>query len=62
MKIYNNFTDKFNNNYQFSTYAEFANFWFNMSRKAAMSLFPTNFAKLLNAAANTKEARTKVQF
>jgi hypothetical protein len=60
MKVYNQFTDKFNNEYKFDNYMDFAKFWFNLSRKTAMSFFPTNFAKLQNAAANSKEARTKV--
>lgn len=60
MKIYNQFTDKFNNEYKFDNYFDFANFWFNLSRKTAMNYFPTNFKKLQNAAANSKEAKTKV--
>ena len=62
MKVYNKFTDKFNNEYNFDNYMDFAKFWFNLSRKTAMSFFPTNFKKLQNAAANSKEARTKVDY
>ena len=60
MKVYNQFTDKFNNEYKFDNYMDFAKFWFNLSRKVAISYFPENFTKLQNAAANSKEARTKV--
>jgi hypothetical protein len=60
MKIYNNFTDKFGNEYKFDNYMAFASFWFNLSRKTAQSYFPANFTKLQNAAANSTEARTKV--
>lgn len=60
MKTYNSFSDKFGNNYSFDNYMDFASFWFNMSRKAAQSFFPTNFADLQKAAANSKEARTKI--
>jgi hypothetical protein len=56
-KIYNSFVDKFDNTYSFNNYIDFASFWFNLSRKAAMSFFPTNFKDLQNAAANSKEAR-----
>ena len=59
MKAYNNFTDKFNNEYKFENYMDFAKFWFNMSRKSAMVYFPTNFKVLQNAASNSKEARIK---
>jgi len=59
-KIYNNFTDSSNNVYSFDNYIDFAQFWFNLSRRTAKLLFPTNFAKLQNAAANSKEARTKI--
>ena len=61
MKVYNQFTDKFNNEYTFDNYIDFAKFWFNLSRKVAMSYFPANFKVLQNAAANSKEARTKIQ-
>lgn len=57
-KIYSSFTDKFNNEYKFETYLDFASFWFNLSRKTALSLFPSNFKALQNAAANSKEAKT----
>lgn len=60
MKIYNQFTDKFNNEYKFNNYMDFAKFWFNISTKVAISYFPANFKALQNAAANSKEARTKV--
>jgi hypothetical protein len=59
-KVYNSFSDKFGNNYNFANYMDFASFWFNLSRKAAMSFFPTNFNDLQKAAANSKEARTKI--
>ena len=60
MKAYNNFTDKFNNEYKFETFAEFAQFWFNQSRKALLSYFPNNFNELNKLASNSKEARTKI--
>ena len=60
LKIYNSFTDKFNNVYNFSTYIEFAQFWFNMSTKTAKLLFPDNFNELQKYACNSKEARTKI--
>lgn len=60
MKVYNQFTDKFNNEYKFDNYMDFAKFWFNLSRKVALDYFPENFKKLQNAAANSKEARAKV--
>lgn len=59
MKAYNHFTDKHGNEYKFDNYGEFAKFWFNLHRKYAVATFP-NFTKLQNAAANSKEARTKV--
>lgn len=59
-KIYNNFSDKFGNNYSFDNYLDFASFWFNMSRKSAMNYFSNNFYALQNAAANSKEAKTKI--
>ncbi len=62
MKVYNNFTDKFGNQYGFDNYMDFSKFWFILSRKVAISLFPANFAALQNAAANSKEARAKVQY
>ena len=58
MKIYNKFADKYGNEYAFSDYLEFAKFWFNTSRKEKKIYFPDNFAKLQNAAANSKEARS----
>jgi hypothetical protein len=57
MKVYNQFTDKFGNNYSFDNYMDFSKFWFNLSRKVALNQFPTNFAELQKAAANSKEAR-----
>jgi cyclopropane fatty-acyl-phospholipid synthase-like methyltransferase len=57
MKVYNQFTDKFNNEYKFDNYMEFSRFWFSLSRKVAMSYFPTTFSELQKAAANSKEAR-----
>jgi len=60
MTAYNQFTDKYNNEYKFTSYIEFARFWFSLSRKEAKIYFPANFTKLQNAAANSKEARTKV--
>ena len=62
IKIYNLFSDKFGNEYRFENYIDFASFWFNMSRKSALSLFPENFKALQNAASNSKEARTKIVF
>lgn len=60
MKVYNQFKDKFDNEYKFDNYMDFAKFWFNLSIKVAKSYFPANFKELQNAAANSKEARTKV--
>lgn len=60
-KIYNNFTDVYGNTYSFETYAEFSMFWFNIKRKTAIAYFP-EFKKLHNAAAFSKEARTKLVF
>jgi hypothetical protein len=59
-KIYNTFTDKFGNVYSFKNYLDFSSFWFNQSRKSLIAAFPDNFIKLQNAAANSKEARTKI--
>lgn len=59
-KIYNSFTDKFGNEYKYDNYMDFASFWFNTSRRALLSIFPTNFNELQKAAANSKEARTKI--
>jgi hypothetical protein len=58
-KIYNSFNDKFNNNYAFSTYIEFASFWFNMSRRTAQFYFP-QFNELQKCASNSSEARKKL--
>lgn len=59
-KIYNCFTDKFNNEYKFENYMDFASFWFGLNRKTAISYFPLNFSELQKAAANSKEAKTKI--
>jgi hypothetical protein len=59
-KVYNSFNDKFGNTYSFNNYMDFATFWFNLSRKVAQSYFPENFNALQKAAANSKEARTKM--
>ena len=59
-KVYHSFSDKFGNRYSFDNYMDFACFWFNLTRKTAKSYFPDNFTALQNAAANSKEARTKV--
>lgn len=59
-KIYNSFTDKSGNEYKYKNYTDFAKFWFNISRKVAISYFPTNFNELQKAAANSKEARIKI--
>jgi len=58
-KIYNSFTDKFGNKYGFTTYADFAKFWFGMKFCTAKSIFP-KFWDLQRAAATSKEARTKL--
>ncbi len=60
MKVYNQFTDRDGNKYKFDNYADFAKCWFSLSRKAAMAYFPNNFKALQNAAANSKESRTKI--
>jgi hypothetical protein len=59
-KVYNSFSDKFGNNYSFTNYMDFASFWINLSRKNALSFFPTNFNELQKVAANSKKARTKI--
>ena len=59
MKIYNDFTDKYGNKYAFENFVDFAQFWFNLTRKTAMQYFP-NFKQLQNCAANSKEARTRI--
>ena len=56
IKVYSNFSDKFGNNYKFNSYVEFASFWFNLSRKVAISYFP-DFKKLQRVALYSKEAR-----
>ena len=60
MKPYNFFTDKFNNEYKFENYFDFAEFWFSLSYKTAKLYFPNNFKVLQNCAVNSKEARTKI--
>ena len=60
MKTYTNFTDKFNNQYSFTNYVDFATFWFNLSRKVAMSYFPNNFKELNKLALNSKESKIKL--
>lgn len=57
-KIYNYFTDKYGNVYEFADYMSFAKFWFSLQRKYAVQSFPM-FSKLQSAAANSREARTK---
>ena len=59
-KVYNNFSDKFGNEYGFVDYASFSTFWFNLSRKNAMNFFPNNFKELQRAATVSKEALQKV--
>lgn len=59
-KAYNNFSDKFGNEYSFDSYAEFAKFWFAIPYRRQLEYFPKNRAKLQNAAANSKEARTRL--
>lgn len=58
-KIYNKFSDKFGNEYGFDNYMEFSKFWFNLSYRVQMEYFPDR-AKLQRAAADSKEARTKI--
>jgi len=60
MKVYNKFSDKYGNEYEFDSYESFSKFWFGLSRNVAKIYFAGNFTKLQNAAANSKEARTKV--
>ena len=56
IKIYNSFKDKFNNEYNFTNYSDFARFWFNETRRTLVDRFP-DFTKLQNCASNSKEAR-----
>lgn len=58
-KPYNFFTSKYGQEFSFDNYADFSKFWFSMSYQAAKLLFP-DFRRLQNAAANSKEARTKL--
>ena len=60
MKVYNQFSDKYGNQYNFDNYMDFAKFWFNQPYNRLRAYFPDNFKKLQYAAANSKEARTKV--
>jgi hypothetical protein len=60
MKIYNKFYDKFNHEYNFDNYIDFAKFWFSLPMIFAIRLFPDNYQKLQNYAYKSKEARTKV--
>ncbi len=57
-KIYNSFTDKFNNVYNFNSYIDFASFWFNNSRKSLINIFP-NFNELNKCACNSNERKVK---
>ena len=59
-KVYNNFSDRFGNVYSFNNYMDFAKFWFSLKRKTAVYFFGENFKKLQLAAANSKEAKTKI--
>lgn len=59
MKIYNNFTDKFGNIYQFDNYEDFAKFWFNLPTSYARASF-SNFKELQKASAISNEAKTKI--
>ena len=59
-KIYHSFTDRFGKVYSFDNYMDFATFWFGLSKKAQMDYFPENYTQLQRAAANSKEARTRV--
>lgn len=58
-KVYNQFADKFGNQYGFNNYADFAQFWFNIPYSAQINYFPANREELQKAAANSNEARTK---
>lgn len=60
-KIYNSFKDKFGNEYNFTNYLDFAQFWFNLSYRTKISGFESSvYRKLQNCAVNSKEARAKV--
>ena len=59
MKAYNNFTDKFNNEYKFDNYLDFATFWFRLNKKVQMSYF-SNYKELNKLACNSKESRIKL--
>ena len=59
MKIYNHFSDKFGNEYKFDNYADFATFWFGLSRHVLKNYFPDNFDELQKCAYNSSEARKK---
>lgn len=59
-KIYNSFADVSGNSYSFDNYMDFAKFWFAIPYQSARQRFGSNFKALQNAAANSKEARTKI--
>lgn len=56
-KIYTKFEDKFGNEYGFTNYIDFAQFWFNLSRQVAKHYFVKNFDELNKCACNSREAR-----
>lgn len=56
-KVYENFTDKYGNVYEFKSYLEFSKFWFSLSRKSLLIYFPENFKKLNNCAVRSVEAK-----
>lgn len=58
-KIYTQFFDVHNNEYNFNNYLSFASFWFGLPKKLQIANFP-EYKKLQNAAANSVEARTKM--
>jgi hypothetical protein len=61
MKTYNQFSDVNGNEYTFANYMDFATWFFGKSRKFLVTYFaPDVFKKLQYAAANSKEARTKI--
>jgi len=60
MKVYNNFTDKYGNEYKFENYMDFSKFWFDLNRKTAISYFPDNFKELQKSASDSSEARKKI--
>lgn len=58
--MYHNFKDRFGNEYGFATYAEFSIYWFNLSRKIQLDLFPDDFKRLNSTAVSSKEAKVKI--